>query len=196
MRSTLRTTAAAVGLLLVLAISAFAPLPAMAAPVPLTCTAPTKYTDGTSIAVGTPITFKFYRGTTAAAAASATTPVATATTCAATDNAGPGQWFYVATATVGGVESARTSAVTITVPNPTPEAPTNLQATVQVADTNAYKLRQSVDGFQLVAFGTVPVGTACDVSKVVNGYALVPRAAVTPRTRFEPLPLMAFAKCG
>lgn len=186
---------AAALLLLVLTIASLSQA-AHAGTVPLTWTLPTKYTDGSNITA--PITIRVYRATTQAGLATA--PVLTTTAAGATgytDATAPvGTVWYQVSAVVNGVESARTSAVTVTVPSPTPEAPTNLAATVQVADTNAYKLRQSVDGFQLVAFGTVPAGTVCDVSKVVNGYALVPRAAVTPRSRFEPLPLVAFARCG
>lgn len=177
-------------------------VPALAAPVPLTCTLPSKYADAaqTPIPANKVITIKFYRGTSAAAAAASTTPVQTATTCAATDEAPPGQHYYVATATVDSVESTRTSAVTVVVPNLTPQPPSNLQATVQVANTNAYKQRLAIDGFSLVAVGKFPAGTSCDASNIIKKdgveYMLVPRSNVTLNNRFDTLPTALYAQCG
>ena len=60
----------------------------------------------------------------------------------------------------------------------------------------AYKLRQDVDKTSFVAVGTVPVGTKCDPATAIGAYGVVPRASVTPRSRFETLPLIVFAKCA
>lgn len=184
--------------LLLAALLALAPVSsALAAPIPLTCTLPTKYADAaqTPIPANKVITIKFYRGTSAAAAAASTSPVQTATTCAATDDAPPGQHYYVATATVDGMESSRTSAVTVVVPNLTPQPPSNLAATVQSADTNAYKMRVGIDGFQMVVIGKVPAGTAC-LNQRVEEFSVVPRSNVTLNSRFDTLPTVTYAKCG
>lgn len=190
---------AALGALLALTLICFA-MAANAGTVPLTWTLPTKYTDGSNIAA--PVTIKVYRATTQAGLAAAPVLVTTAAGATGyTDATAPvGPVWYQVSAVVGGVESARTSAVTVTVPNPTPEAPTNLTATVQVADTNAYKQRQGVDGFSLVSIGTVPPLTVCDLNHVVRvagvEYALVPRSAVTMRNKFDPKPTSTYARCG
>ena len=139
----------------------------------LSCSAPTRYTDGTSIPAGTSMTFKFYRGTSAAAAAAATTAVGTVTgTCAFSDTTAPaGTQFYVASATVGGVESARTSAVSIVIPNPTPEPPTGLTVVAVVAGVNVspvYRiLKDGTRGEQVAGF--VDVGAPC-TGRVVFQY--------------------------
>lgn len=166
----------------------------------LSWTAPTKRTDGAAL-TGT-VTYKVYRGTSAAAVAASTTPIGTSATTGYTDASAPsGTQFYAVTAVdAAGVESAKTNAVSVVIPVAPPEAPTALSVTVQVADTNAYKQRFAVDSYSLVAFGSVPVGTPLDTSRTVTDasgtYCAVQRAAVTPRSRFEPLPLIAFARCG
>lgn len=161
----------------------------------VTWTPPTTRTDGS------PLTnlagYRIYHGTSPTAI---TTRVdvtsATATSQVLTGLPAGLRYFQMTAVDANGVESARTNAVSTTIVDAPPSAPGNVQVTVQVADTNAYKLRQSVDGFAMVAFGTVPVGTVCDTTKAVGEYALIPRATVTPRSKFEPLPLMAFARCG
>lgn len=96
-------------------------LPAFAADVSLTCTPPTKNTDGSSITGA--ISYKFYRGTTAG-----TYPVSQpSATCATTfTGLSPGVNHFAVTAIVGGVESAFSVPTVATVPNPTPSPPTNL----------------------------------------------------------------------
>lgn len=81
-----------------------------------------------------------------------------------------------------------------------PNAPGNF--TVQpdapgAANGTAYRMRQTIDSFEFVALGTVPVNTPCNGAKAtVDGYALVPRSAVKPSASVDVLPLLTFAKCS
>lgn len=77
----------------------------------------------------------------------------------------------------------------------TPTVPTGVSVHV-LADNTAYKMRQSVDGFEMVSIGTVAPGTACNGAHAVDDFYLVPRAAVTLASPFDTLPLLAFARCG
>ena len=153
----------------------------------LTCTAPTKNTDGSSITGA--VTYQFYHGT---SATSQTDKAPIQTTCAYVWAAlAAGTHYFTVTAIVGGQESVKSAAaskVIVAVPNP----PTNLTVT----DPTAYKQRDSVDGSTLVAIGTVPVGTPCDRSTTFNGKYLVPRAKVTMASPFDTLPLKVWATCG
>ena len=140
----------------------------------LSCTAPTQFTDGTAIPAGASVSFRFYRGTTAA---SQTTVSPVQTSCAFTFTAlAVGTHWFSATATVAGVESAKTAAVSKVVLPPVPNPPTNL--TVQ-ADLTAYVIIKSRDRVALVPVGTVAAGTACDPSQPILDKFVVPRAAVT-----------------
>lgn len=67
---------------------------------------------------------------------------------------------------------------------------------VQALGTTAYKMRQAGDTYTFVPIGKVPAGTVCDIDHVIGEYAVVPRALVTPFTKFDTLPLITFAKCG
>lgn len=103
--------------------------------------------------------------------------------------------------TAKGVESVASSVVSVTLvapPQPAPNPPSGVTATpvVQTADTNAYKLHQAVDSYQMVAFGSVPAGTACDPTHSIDGYSLIQRATVTLASRFDVAPLLAWAHCG
>lgn len=157
----------------------------------LTWTNPTTRTDGTPVTVAQ---VKVYRGATCAAqTVIATIPVASSYT----DTSAPaGSNCYAVTALdAGGLESPKSATATLVVPVAPPSAPTGLAGVVQVSDTGAYKLRQSVDGFAFVRIGTVPAGTAC-LDQSVGEYAVVPRGTVTLASRFDTLPLITFAKCA
>ena len=172
---------------------------AEAATVNLTWTPPTKMSDGSTISG--PITYRVYRATSAAGIATAT---AIATTPAGVsgfqDTAAPaGDLWYAVSAIVGGVEGAKTNAVTINVPAPTPNAPTGLTLSVVVADNTVYKLRQGIDGFAFVAIGKAAPNTQCDVRTASDGVStlnVIPRSAVTLTSKFDTLPLITFAKCA
>lgn len=139
----------------------------------LSCTAPTTFADGSPISGA--ITYRFYRGTTAA---SQTTASPDQSTCAYTfTGLTPGTYYFSATAAVGGAESARSNVASKVIPNPIPSPPTNLA--VQAANNTAWTIVQSRDRVALVAVGTVAPGTACDASQPVLDKWVVPRAAVT-----------------
>ena len=164
---------------------------AYAGTVNLTWTNPTTRTDGSAVTVAQ---IKVYRGPTCATqAVVATIPAATTYV----DNAAPAgsNCYAVSALDAGGLESAKSATATAVVPVAPPSAPSGLSTVVQVSDTGAYKLRQSVDGFAFVRIGTVPAGTQC-LAQSVGEYAVVPRGTVTLSSRFDTLPLIAFAKCA
>jgi hypothetical protein len=159
----------------------------------LTWVPPTQRTDNT------PLTdlasYKIYRGTSATALTTSFTVTAPATTY--TDTTAPsGTVFYAMTAIDSlGRESVRTAVVSVVIPVADPKPPSGLTAVAVIADNTVYKLRQGVDGFAFVAIGTAPVGTQC-LPQSVGEYAVVPRSAVTLRSKFDTLPLITFARCG
>lgn len=113
----------------------------------------------------------------------------------------PGTYCIQAFTTAKGIESSPSNAAQVILappPQPAPNPPSNLTAAplVQVADTNAYKLRQAVDGYSMVAIGSVAAGTACDVTHSVDGYSPIPRATVTLASKIDTLPLVTFAHCS
>ncbi len=106
----------------------------------------------------------------------------------------PGTHYFAVTALNGdGSESALSALGGKLVPAPVPLPPGDF--TVQ-QDTTAYRMRQAVDGFEMVALGTVAPGTACKPDQSVNGYFVVPRDAVTLSSPFDTKPLITFARCG
>lgn len=142
----------------------FLSLPAFAGTATLSCAAPTTYEGGTAIPAGTAITYKFYRGTSAANVAASTTPIGTAATCAFTDtNAPVGTVFYAATATVGGTESKQTAAVSVVITNPVPNPPSALTVVAVIAGTNfspVFRVDERGGPLQRAA-GLVEAGAAC-----------------------------------
>lgn len=167
--------------------------PAFATDVQIACTAPTKFTDGSTIT--TAITYKFFG---ALQGQPKVLLNATArTSCANTWAAVPAGTVCVeATAIVGAVESAHTVESCINVAAPTPQPPGGPTLTIVPTTPIAYKLRQAVDGMSLVAIGTLAPQTACDPSQSVNGYFRVPRSAVKLASKYDTLPLVAFALCS
>ena len=159
----------------------------------LTWVPPTQRTDNTALTDLT--SYKIYRGTSATALTTSFTVTAPATTY--TDTTAPsGTVFYAMTAIDSlGRESARTAVVSVVIPVADPKPPSGLTAVAVVADTTVYKLRQGIDGFAFVAIGRVPAGTQC-LPQSVGEYAVVPRGTVTLFSKFDTLPLIAFAKCA
>jgi len=90
-----------------------------------------------------------------------------------------------------GSESVASNVAQAIVAPSTPNPPT-----LTVTTPTAFKMRQSVDGYQFVKIGTVPIGTTCDASHSVDGLNVVSRANVTLTSRFDTMPLVVFAKCG
>lgn len=173
---------------------------AVAGTASLTWTAPTQNTDGTDIPATGPLSLassrvEWFQCASAQSAwpaspSNATVP-APATAYTVTGLA-DGQLFCfrVRWANVAGTSSAYSNVGTKQIPVTTPNPPV-----LTVVQTTAYRMRQSVDGFEMVSLGTVPLGTECG-TKSVDGYYIVPRSAVTLTSRFDTKPLLTFARCG
>ncbi len=84
--------------------------------------------------------------------------------------------------------------VIVTGPPATPQPPT-AQQVVSSTDLAAYRMRQSVDGYTMVPYGTVAAGTVCDTTRTLDGYHLVPRSSVTLTSKVDVLPLVSWAHC-
>lgn len=98
----------------------------------LTCTPPTTFTNGAAIG-SAPISYKFYRGS--SQAGPFTLETKTSSTCGTTySGLAVGTHWFVATATVNGVESAVSNAASGIVPA-TPNAPSGLSVVVSVTVT-------------------------------------------------------------
>ena len=107
----------------------------------------------------------------------------------------PGCYTLTVTSNLQGAESAPTNAMNVTIPQ-VPAVPANPTTGFVTNDTTAYRMRQTVDGYAWVAFGTVPLGTACDATHSADGiYRPVPRAQVALTNRFDTFPLVSWAKC-
>ena len=147
----------------------------------LSCTAPTQNTNGTSI-VGT-ITFRFYQGT---SATSQTTASPVQSSCAYTwPNLPAGTHFFSATATVAGIESARSNVASKVIDPAEPNPPGALTVTTGVAMETRKKRGELVVWREA---GTVAPGTQCDPDRRIGDtdYYAVPRDAVTSsRTRLS-----------
>lgn len=89
-----------------------------------------------------------------------------------------------------GVESDPTNVVSKVIAPPTPQPP----GTLTVAATVAYQVIGTPDRFAMVPVGTIPAGTECDTTQSVNGYYVVPRAAVTWYGSVKPQ--VTVALCG
>lgn len=170
---------------------------ALAGSATVTWTLPPVCADGSPTASNCPTTgFRVYTGTCGQAKATvAGTAVATATSTTVSGLA-PGKQCFDLTTLAGSGESAHTNEVSVTIVAPLPSPPGNVTIAVLAADNSAYKMRQAVDGFQMVRIGTIPVGTSCDSTHNVDGYSLVQRSNVALTSRFDTMPLVVYAKCG
>jgi hypothetical protein len=180
----------------------------------LTWTAPTQNTDGSALAkcatqTSTPTPaclrgYNVYHGTTAG---SLTTKVqindrnAVSYTVVVPNCSSHTHYYAISAYDSAGAESALSAVGSKTFTIATiPNAPGNF--TVQpdapgAASGTAYRMRQSVDNYDFVALGTVPVGTSCDAAHATaDGYALVPRSKVRLSASLDTLPLLVFAKCS
>lgn len=164
----------------------------------LSWTTPTQYTDGSALSKCPSQTstgdclkgFRVYRGDSAASLAAVQDLNDRNATGYTFTNLPKGTHYFAVTAYTGaGVESAKSNIPTkVIVGTPNPPVLT-------VVETTAYRMRQSVDGFEFLALGTVPLGTVCD-EREVAGYHMVPREAVTLANRFDTKPLTVWAKCS
>lgn len=103
----------------------------------LTWTAPTTRTDGSALTGA--VTYKVYRGSSAAAVASSTTALATVSAGTAyTDTTAPAgtQFYAVSTVDSAGVEGPKANAVSVVIPVAPPSPPTGLTVVAVIAGTN------------------------------------------------------------
>lgn len=164
--------------------------PAFGYSLTLSCTAPTTYTDGTPIATGITVTFNFYGALQGQPLALLTpTPLTSCSNVRASVD--PGVRCYAATAIINGQESAQTTPVCFTVPNPTPSAPGGMSVTPVTVATTAYMELQVPNGFTFLAVGTVALGVPCDPNQGVFPFHVVPASAVTPTGNIKRLAYLA-----
>lgn len=154
-----------------LALCTAVPAAAQTAAARLTCTPPTKRTNGT------PLTnlagFRFYRATSPAGPYE---QIADVSDCSYVDSElEPGtSYYWVATAyDASGVESEFSNVASKTTPDPEPPA-----LRVPASEPWAYELILSRDRVATNIIGRVPAGTQCDETQPVLGFHVVPRGAV------------------
>jgi hypothetical protein len=163
---------------------------ASAADATLTWTAPTTRTDGSPLTnlAGYRIKYGTVVGTYPTVVP---VPNPAATSHVVTGLTGGQTYYFVMTAyDVNALESANTNPVSRTFAVSPPNPPGGLTVTALIA-YNSVKQR---DKYVLVAVGTVPANTACDVTQTVNGHYVVPRAAVTWFGSVRPE--VVVAQCG
>lgn len=99
-----------------------------------------------------------------------------------------GSYEFAMTAyNASGMES-KFSNVATKVVGPIPQPPGLTFVTVE---TMVYNVVKRDDGFALIAVGTVPLNTPCDISQSVNGKYVVPVASVTWLGSVEPIVVVA-----
>ena len=188
-RTALIAVAALVGLVL---LAVGYPVFAQTGQAVLTCTAPTTNTDGSVIAGA--ISYKFYRGTTAG---SQTTASPVQTNCAYTfTGLAVGTHYFSATATVGGIESAKSSVVNKAIAAPIPNPPSGLTV---AADLTAYSDDKIRNGKLMRAVGLVAPGTACSASEALISQGVTYYAVLSSAVTASPgvsLPLVVYAQCS
>jgi len=160
---------------------------ASATDVKITCTAPTKNTDGTDItAAQGALTFNLYGGLQGQTKQKLVTG---ATSCSFTRTAVAfGTQEYQATAVALGVESPASNTASTVVPPPTPGPPTNTVVVTLVA----YEMRGSTatNDLRMVRVGRVYEGTSCLQTTVAVGgkkYQQLPDRAVVNDMALEQL---------
>jgi hypothetical protein len=105
-------------------------------------------------------------------------------------NLGVGNWCFRAYASTTYGESVASNVASKNILPVLPQPPSGLR----VAATTAYTVIKRVDRFVMLPVGTVPAGTSCDSEQSVNGYYVVPRAAVTWSGNVRPD--VVVAACG
>lgn len=90
-------------------------------------------------------------------------------------NLAPGTWCFRVYASTTYGESGPSGVASKVIAAPMPNPPSGLT----VAGGMVYHIQKREDRFVMLPVGTVPAGTVCDPTQSVNGYYVVPRAAVT-----------------
>jgi Flp pilus assembly protein TadG len=148
----------------------------------LSWSAVTTYTDTTSIAAGTPVTYNVY-GAMQGQPLVLLTPTAIAVLTNSRSNVNPGTLCYAVSAIVDSSESAQTAPVCVTVATTVPSVPGSLTVTLVTSSTIAYMLVPGKDIFGVAIVGSVPLSTPCDATQIhsVSGvpYYVIPSASVT-----------------
>lgn len=174
--------------------------PAVAGDLTATWTHPTTNTDGSTIPATGPLSIastrvEYFQCANASSAWPASPTVVSVPAPAATRtvtglNDGQRYCFRAASVNVAGTVSAYSATASAVVPTTTPNPPV-----LTVTSTVAYRMRLSVDGYQMLAIGTVPMGTVCS-DQTVGEYNVIPRSAVTMSSRFDTMPLTVYGLCG
>jgi hypothetical protein len=88
--------------------------------------------------------------------------------------------------------SASSNVALTTVQPPKPAPPSSLSA----VSTVAWMIRQTRDRVALLPVGTVPLGTACDMTQTVMGLYVVPKASLVRSPGVTVDPEVVLALCG
>jgi hypothetical protein len=154
------------------------PLTTFATDLQISCTATQKYTDGSAVAAGTVMNFNFYgalQGQPKVLLNTSTAP----TTCAFTWKSAPvGTVCIEVTESVVGAESDHSVESCKAIAAPKPAAPGVPSLTIVTTGPTAYVIEKSKDRLVALPAGTIPLGTACDVSQPVLGFYVVPSDSV------------------
>jgi hypothetical protein len=180
---------------------------ATAASIDVSWTNPTTYTDGTTMPAadiaGLKIMFaECPDGKTFPASVTAQEVPRTSTgvpTTATVDGLRDGviYCFAMSTRSVAYGESNRSTIVSTSTPSPVapvPAPPSGVTLKVRATAKTVYMEVRGQDRFALVAVGEVPADTTCDPTQSVNGYYVVPNAAVKWAGSVKP-PVVV-AKCS
>lgn len=173
----------------------------------LSWTAPTQNTDGSTLAKCSAQTstgecllgYKVYRGTSPSSLGTITQIADRNATSYLVPNLPDGTHYFSLTAYNGNsAESAQSSVVSkVCVTPKVPNPPSGVTVTMVAAQgATAYRMRQGVNTFDMVAFGTLSAPAECDMEHTVNGYGLVVRELVTRFSEIDPYPPQAYALCS
>jgi hypothetical protein len=173
----------------------FVVVEAQAATATLTWTQPTTATDGSALTGAAVLTSNRVEWGSCNGTAFGTksgektlTPPATTTTV----TVGTGTWCFRVYATNANGESGPSNVAQKVVVPPPPNPPSSLT----VSNLTAYAVVKQVDKFVMTPVGTVPAATACITDQYVNGYYVVPRAAVTWSGTVKPDVVVAECSAG
>jgi hypothetical protein len=176
---------------LVLFALLFLPALAQATDITVSCTAPTKFTDSSTITGA--VTFNFY-GALQGQPKQLLTSVPLTSCTSVRKSVNPGTQCYEVTAIVAGAESDHSAESCKTIATPKPLPPDAPVVTLSTTSTIAYAIQPGNDRLAFLIVGSVPLGTPCVATEVANGFYVVPRAKVTFDGPAKPTAVLA--RCG